>query len=204
MRHRRIPEETIGRLPLYLRSLLLLKEAGERRVSSRALADKLHVNPAIIRKDLSHFGDFGTPGVGYYIETLIDRLRSILKLHKLRQAALVGAGKVGAALLNYPGFAGYGFEIAAVFDNDPRKIGRKLGQVTVEDVSKLGSIKARDIRLAIIAVPASAASRVADGLIEAGIGGILNFAPCHLEVPRRVKVINIDIAMALGSLQYYI
>jgi redox-sensing transcriptional repressor len=203
MQHKKISDETVGRLPLYLRSLLLLKEGGERRVSSRGLADRLHLNPAIIRKDLSLFGDFGTPGVGYYIDTLIDRLRTILKLHKLRKAALIGAGKVGSALMNYPGFAGYGFDIAAVFDSDPHKIGTRLGRVTIENVSRLGSLKNKDIKLAIIAVPSPAAGPIARRLVKAGIGGILNFAPCHLDVPRRVKVINIDIAMALGSLQYY-
>jgi redox-sensing transcriptional repressor len=204
MRHRRIPDETVRRLPLYLRSLLLLKDAGERRISSKNLADRLGTNPSIIRKDLSHFGDFGTPGVGYHIETLIERLRSILKLTKVRKAALVGAGKVGSALLGYPGFAGYGCEISAVFDIDPRKIGRKLGGVLVEDAAKLGNLKARDIRCAIIAVPSQAAGPIAAHLVDAGVGGILNFAPCHLDVPRRVKVVNVDIAMELGSLQYYI
>jgi redox-sensing transcriptional repressor len=204
MRRRRIPEETIRRLPLYLRTLLLLKDKGEQRISSKGLADRLYINPAIIRKDFSLFGDFGTPGVGYLISTLIRRLRTILKLHKVRSAALVGAGKVGSALLNYPGFEGYGFKIAAVFDNDPRKIGLRFGCVTVKNISSLATLKGKNIKLAIIAVPASAAAAIARGLVKAGIGGILNFSPCHLDVPRRVKVINIDIAMELGSLQYYV
>jgi redox-sensing transcriptional repressor len=204
MLHKRIPDETVGRLPLYLRSLLLLKEAGERRISSKALAGRLAINPAVIRKDLSLFGDFGTPGVGYHIDTLIDRLRTILKLHKLRKAALIGAGRVGTALMDYPGFASYGFDIAAVFDSDLNKIGTRLGHVRVRNVSRLGSLRAKGIKLAIIAVPAAEAETVAHRLVKAGVGGILNFAPCNLGVPRRVKVINIDIAMALGSLQYYI
>jgi redox-sensing transcriptional repressor len=189
---------------LYLRNLLLLKEKGERRISSKSLADRLHLNPAIIRKDLSHFGDFGTPGVGYVIENLIGHLRTILKLNKVRKAALIGAGKVGSALLNYPGFENYGFKIAAVFDNAPSKVGTRLGEVTIEDISQLRTLKSKDIKLAIIAVPSVAAEEIARNLVKVGVGGILNFAPCHLDVPRRVKVINIDIAMELGSLQYYI
>ncbi len=204
MQHRRIPEETIRRLPLYLRNLLLLRDKGQQRISSRDLADRVHLNPSIIRKDLSHFGDFGTPGVGYSVDKLILRLRKILKLDKTRKAALIGAGKVGSALLNYPGFENYGFKIAAVFDNSPNKIGRRFGEVTVEDVAKLQSIKSKDIKLAIIAVPSPAAEEIARSLVKAGVGGILNFAPCHLDVPPRVKVVNIDIAMELGSLQYYI
>lgn len=204
MLHKRIPDETVGRLPLYLRSLLLLREGDERRISSRALAGRLGLNPAVIRKDLSFFGDFGTPGVGYHIDTLIDRLRTILKLHKLRKAALIGAGRVGTALMDYPGFASYGFDIAAVFDSDSHKIGTRMGHVRVKNVSRLGSLRAQGIRLAILAVPATAAETVARRLVKAGVGGILNFAPCNLDLPRRVKVINIDIAMALGSLQYYI
>lgn len=204
MRHRRIPEETVRRLPLYLRHLLLLKNEGERRISSKGLADRLHLNPAVIRKDLSQFGDFGTPGVGYRIDTLIGRLRTILKLNKVRKAALVGAGKVGSALLNYHGFENYGFKIAAVFDNSPQKVGKQLGTVTVEDVSRVHTLRSRNIKLAIIAVPSQAAEQVGRDLVKAGIGGILNFAPCHLDIPGKVKVINIDIAMELGSLQYYI
>ena len=203
MKTRDIPEETIRRLPLYLRNLLLLKDIGKHQISSHDLASRLHVNPAVIRKDFCHFGGFGTPGVGYSIDTLIGRLRTILKLQKVQKAALVGAGRVGAALLNYPGFESYGFEIAAVFDNDPSKIGSRLGGVTVQNISRLGTLKARNVRLAIVAVPASAAERVAHELVKAGIGGILNFAPCHLDVPQTVKVINIDIAVELGSLQYY-
>ncbi len=189
---------------MYLRNLLLLKEKGERRISSKGLAERLHLNPAIIRKDLSHFGDFGTPGVGYVIETLIDRLRTILKLNKVGKAALIGAGKVGSALLNYPGFENYGFKIAAVFDKAPDKVGTRFGEVTVEDISRLHTLRSKNIKLAIIAVPSPAAEEVARSLVKCGVGGILNFAPCHLDVPRRVKVINIDIAMELGSLQYYI
>ena len=204
MRDRRIPEETIRRLPLYLRSLLLLKEEGHRRISSKELAERLYMNPAIIRKDFSHFGDFGTPGVGYSIDTLIRGLRAILKLNRVRKAALIGAGKIGSALLNYPGFEGYGFRIAAVFDNAPGKVGTKLGDVVVEDISRLPTLKNRKIKLAIIAVPSRAADAIARDLVKAGVSGILNFAPWHLDVPQRTKVINIDIAMELSNLQYYI
>jgi redox-sensing transcriptional repressor len=204
MRYRKIPDESIRRLPIYLRSLLLFSERGTQSISSRKLADLTHLNPNKIRKDFSYFGAFGTPGVGYKVTGLIKQIRAILRLNTVRKASLVGAGKLGSALLGYPGFKMYGFEIAAVFDNNPKKIGKKIGNITVEDISRLRDIKKRKIHLAIIATPARAAQNIADMLVDKGVNGILNFAPCYLKVPKKVKVITIDIAMDLARMPYYL
>lgn len=204
MRYHKIPDETIRRLPLYLRGLQYLLDDGRHSVSSTELADFLHTSAAQIRKDFSYFGDFGTRGVGYNVETLIKQIRNILKLSNTSGAALIGAGNLGTALLAYPGFRTYGFEITAVFDNSDDKIGKKIGKAKVEDVAKIDELKKRDIKLAIIAVPAEAAQDIADRVVGAGVNGILNFAPRFLSVPKKVKVITIDIAMELGRLPYYI
>lgn len=204
MRYHKIPDETIRRLPVYLRGLQYLIDGGRQSVSSTSLAEFLHTSAAQIRKDFSYFGDFGTRGVGYNVETLIKRIRAILKLSDTSGAALIGAGNLGTALLAYPGFRTYGFKITAVFDSSPEKIGKKIGGVRVEDVGGIGGLRDRGIKLAIIAVPAEAAQGVAEKLVTAGVSGILNFAPQFLTVPKRVKVITIDIAMELGRLPYYI
>jgi len=204
MRYRRIPDEAVGRLPMYLRGLLLLAEQGLKDVSSQKLGELLHIDSPQIRKDLSYFGAFGTPGVGYDARKLAKQIRSILKLDTTKKAALVGLGNLGSALLRYPGFSTYGLEISAVFDSDPKKIGKTVNNIKVQDVSKLSTLRKKGITLAIIAVPASAAQKVADGLVKAGIRGILNFAPYYLDVPKKVKVISIDIAMDLARLPYYL
>ncbi|MHC4572659.1 MAG: redox-sensing transcriptional repressor Rex [Planctomycetota bacterium] len=203
MRYHRIPDETVRRLPIYLRGLLFSAEQGHDSISSRDLADLLGVNSWQIRKDFSYFGDFGTRGVGYKIETLTRQIKKILKVDVVRQAALVGVGNLGSAVLAYPGFAMYGFRIAAAFDNDPAKIGKEVNKVLIESVSKLGTLRKRNIDLAIIAVPRDAAQETADKLVEAGVKGILNFSPCYITAPKRVKVITIDIAMDLARLPYY-
>ena len=203
MRYHRIPDEAVRRLPIYLRGLLLLSEQGRQSVSSRDLANLLGVNPWQIRKDLAYFGDFGTRGVGYQIERLIKQTKKILKLDVTRKVALVGVGNLGSAVLAYPGFEIYGFDIAAAFDINPRKVGRKIKNITIEDVSKLPTLKKRKISLAIITVGRDAAQQTADALVKAGIKGILNFSPSHIAVPAKVKVITIDIAMDLACLPYY-
>ena len=180
-----------------------MSEQGQQNVSSRNLAGCLGINPSQIRKDFSYFGDFGTPGVGYNIQKLIKQINKILKLNVVRSAALVGVGNLGSAILAYPGFRIYGFDVAAAFDISPKKIGRKIGNITIEDVSNLRTLKKRQINLAIITVPRDAAQQTADALVKAGVKGILNFSPCHITVPRKVKVITIDIAMDLARLPYY-
>ncbi len=204
MRYRKIPDETVRRLPIYLRGLLFSSERGQQNISSRNLADFLGVNPWQIRKDFSYFGDFGTRGVGYNIEKLAKQIKKILKLEVIYKAALVGVGNLGSAVLAYPGFKIYGLNIAAAFDTDSKKIGRKIENITIEDVSNLRTLKKRKINLAIITVPRDAAQQTADALVNAGVKGILNFSPCYITVPKKVKVITIDIAMDLARLPYYI
>ena len=204
MRYSKIPDEAVRRLPIYLRGLLICSEQGLQNVSSRKLSELLRISPPQIRKDLSYFGAFGTPGVGYNTTKLAKQIRGILRIDTTNKAALVGLGNLGSALLRYPGFSAYGLQISAVFDNDSVKIGKIAKKVKVEDVSNLSALKKRGITLAIIAVPADAAQEVADALVKAGIRGILNFAPFYLDVPKKVKVITIDIAMVLARLPYYL
>lgn len=203
MRYHKIPNETVRRLPIYLRGLLFMSEQGQRSVSSRKLADFLGINPWQIRKDFSYFGEFGTPGVGYKTDKLAKEISKILKLDAGHKVALVGVGNLGLAVLAYPGFRIYGLDIAAAFDVNAKKIGRNVKNITVENVAKLKTLKKRNINLAIIAVPRDAAQETADALVKAGVKGILNFSPCYITVPKRVKVITIDIAMDLARLPYY-
>ena len=204
MRYSKIPNETVRRLPVYLRGLALMTQQGLSSVSSSKLADFVSVNPWQIRKDFSYFGDFGTRGVGYNIENLARQIKKILKLDTTRKTALVGVGNLGSAIMTYPGFGTYGFQITAAFDNDPAKIGRKMNGITVESISMLDTLGKRQIDMAIIAVPEQAAQVVADALVGAGIKGILNFSPQRIVVPKKIKVITIDIATDLARLPYYI
>ena len=190
-------------MPIYLRGLLLTSEQGQKNISSRNLADFVGVNPCQIRKDFSYFGDFGTRGVGYNVEKLAKEIKRILKLDVIQKAVLVGVGNLGSAILAYPGFGIYGFDIAAAFDVSPKKVGRKIKNITIENVSKLWTLKKRKIKLAIMAVPSQAAQETADALVKAGVKGILNFSPCYIAVPKKVKVVTIDIAMDLARLPYY-
>lgn len=204
MRYHKIPDETIRRLPIYYRALLSFEQEGHKGLSSKGLADFLGANPWQIRKDFSYFGAFGTRGVGYNIEKLIRQIKKILKLDIVHKTALVGVGNLGSAVFAYPGFAMYGFEIAAAFDNDPNKIGKKIKDITIEDVSNIQTLRQRDIKIGIITVPLEASQQTADSLVSAGVTGILNFSPCRVTVPKKVKVITINIAMDLARLPYYI
>jgi len=204
MRYHRIPDETVRRLPIYLRGATYLSRQGVRSISSQKLAALIRINAWQIRKDFSYFGDFGTPGVGYDIATLIKHVKKILKLEAVHKTALVGVGNLGSALLAYTGFGVYGFQIAAAFDADKRKIGKKKSGVLIEDAAELHSLKERKIKLGIIAVPEDSAQDVADELVGAGVNGILNFAPRYIVVSKKVKVITIDIAMDLARLPYYV
>jgi redox-sensing transcriptional repressor len=187
---------------MYLRVLLYLPKTKE-YLSSRELSEYLHVKPPQIRKDFSYFGAFGTRGTGYKIEDLIKQVKKALKLDVSQKAVLIGAGKLGTALASYPGFKLYGFDITAIYDIAPMKIGQKIGGIAIRDAAKLAQVKNRNIKLAILAVPADTAQDVADVLVGAGIKGILNLAPCYLKVPKKVKVVTIDIALELGALPYY-
>lgn len=204
MRYHRIPDETVRRLPIYLRGLMFSSDQGQDHISSQSLAEFVGVHSWQIRKDFSYFGDFGTPGVGYHIHKLAREIKKILRLDTIRRAALVGVGDLGSALLTYPGFATYGLDIVAAFDVNPKKVGRVVSGVEIEQAERIDTLKQRDINLAIVAVPRAAAQPTVDKLVEVGIKGVLNFAPCKVEAPKRVKVITLDIAMELARLPYYI
>jgi redox-sensing transcriptional repressor len=204
MKYHKIPDETIRRMPMYLRAFSILKTENQGTISSNRLAERLHLNPPQIRKDLSYFGAFGTRGIGYPVASTAEQIRKILKLDVTQQAALVGAGRLGAAIAEYPGFSMFGFDIAVIFDNDRSRIGQKIGKTVIEDIAKISTIRNRDIHLAILAVPAEAAQSVVDMLVGCHIKGILNLSPCYLVVPKSIKVVTIDLAMELGTLPYYI
>lgn len=200
-----IPDIVIGRLPIYLRALTRLEHEGREVTSSHELGQRLGISSAQIRKDLSHFGGFGKQGTGYQISYLIDQLKQVLKIDREWDVALVGAGDLGHAVANYRGFSDRGFRIVTVFDSDPRKIGQAVGKLTVHPFSELEQIiKERNIKVAMIAVPAQNAQDVADQLIKAGVRAILNYAPISLNVPTGVHVQYIDPVVHLQRMTYYL
>jgi len=205
MKKIRVPEESVKRLSLYLRNLNYLAQEGIEIVSSDELAQDIYVSAAQVRKDLSYFGDFGTRGVGYNVQSLISEIKSVLGLDKKWRVALIGVGRLGSALLNYPGFEEFGFQISIAFDTNPKKIGKIYKGVKVEDSSQIEKIiKKEKIKIAIIAVPAPAAQKMVDALIRAGIKAILNFSPRYLSIPENVNIKTVDIAIELGNLAYYL
>ncbi len=200
-----VPDIVIGRLPLYLRALTLLEEAGQEFTSSQDLGNKLGIGSAQIRKDLSHFGEFGKQGTGYEIKYLREQLSKILNVDRDWAVALVGFGDLGQAIAHYGGFASRGFYIQAIFDNDPEKIGQKAGDVVVQDVANLHKVvTGQKIKMAIIAVPAFIAQEVADSLVKAGVRAILNYAPITLSMPDTVRVQHIDPVVRLQRMAYYL
>lgn len=200
-----VPDIVIGRLPIYLRALTLLSESGQEFTSSLELGQKLGIGSAQIRKDLSHFGEFGKQGTGYEINFLRAQISKILKVDRDWPIILVGFGGLGQAIANYGGFASKGFHIDAIFDNDPDKIGRKVNGKTVQDFADLARVVADSkIKMAIIAVPATAAQTVADQLVEAGIEAILSYAPITISVPDTVRVQHIDPVVHLQRMTYYL
>jgi redox-sensing transcriptional repressor len=200
---RRISDPAIRRLSLYLRALEALTESGVPTVSSAELADRAGTTAAHVRKDLSAFGSFGTRGLGYPVAPLLDRVRGILGLDRRWAVALVGAGRIGSALFAYPRFRERGFEIVAIFDEDPLKVGESLEGCRIESVSALEStIRARAVEIVILAVPAPAAQAVADRAVAAGVRGILNFAPVRLKAPPAIFVNDVNLAMELEGLSH--
>ena len=201
----RIPRPAAKRLSLYLRELERLAEAGRRTVNSKQLGQAVGQTDAQVRKDLGFFGQFGHSGIGYRIDKLIKQLRSILGTDKQWNAAVIGAGNLGRAVMAYPRFRRKGFDVVAVFDNDPNIIGKRVADHTVRSMTELPKlVKERDIKLAILAVPASAAQQVADTIIEAGVVGILNFAPLRLDVHDKVSVTSVDFSIALEQLAFQV
>ncbi len=200
-----IPEVVIDRLPLYARALALLEKENIEIVSSQELGAMVQMTPAQIRKDLSYFGRFGKQGRGYNVQTLRGELLQILGLDRQWSMALVGVGRLGRALISYGGFVPQGFRIVAAFDTDPRQIGRKVGELVVQDVSKLSStIKERGINIVIVAVPPPHVQKVTDELVGYGVKAILNYAPAAARVPSGVKVREIDPVLALQSMTFYL
>jgi redox-sensing transcriptional repressor len=163
----------------------------------------LGVTDAQVRKDFAYFGQFGHPGIGYHCDDLVQKIRKILGTDRLWPVALIGCGNLGQALLGYRGFSQQGFQVVAAFDTDTKIIGRQFQGLEVQDLAKLGDISgAQGIRLAILAVPSSAAKSAVDSVVAAGISGILNFAPVTLDVPKTVSVIGVDLAMELEQLAF--
>lgn len=200
-----VPDIVIGRLPIYLRALNLMFEAGQEFTSSQELGQKLGIGSAQIRKDLSHFGEFGKQGTGYEINYLREQISKILHVDRDWAVALVGFGDLGQAIAHYGGFASKGFHIEAIFDNDPAKIGQESNGKMVHDIKSLIQvINSLKIKMAIIAVPASVAQSVSDILIEAGIKAILTYAPITLTVPEKVQVQYIDPVVHLQRMTYYL
>lgn len=199
-------ELTTNRLSVYLRCLNVLEAAGARAISSQALAEQFHMNAAQIRKDLAYFGEFGVRGVGYYVRDLKRNLRRILGLDRKLRVAIVGAGNLGLALADYPGFRQEGFEIAALFDTLEEKVGQQSrGGVPIHDIHDLKKmVKREGIRIAVIAVPAPSAQHVLNLVVAAGIKAVLNFSPGTLDVPPDVKLKGVDLTVSLESLSFFL
>ena len=200
-----IPEVVINRLPLYARALTTLAAAGETVVSSQTLGEQLDVTPAQIRKDLSYFGRFGKQGRGYDVRFLLHELQEILGLDREWRACLVGVGRLGRAIINYPGFYRENFRIVAAFDGDLAQVGNTIGEFKVQPMSELTqTVIDKKISIGIVAVPAQQAQSVIDELIDNEVKGILNYAPVAAKVPMNIVVRNIDPVLSLQSMTFYL
>jgi len=200
---RRIPESSVRRLALYLRFLEESAGTGQATISSAELAERGGTTSAQVRKDLSFFGSFGKRGLGYGVVELTGRLREILGLKTSHRVILIGAGKVGMALVHYPGFEERGFQVGAIYDRDPRKIGSRWNGLVIRDVRHLErDLQREPTDIAIVVTPAAAAQQVAERLVHAGVRAILNFAPVQLVLPDRVAVRNVNMALELETLSY--
>lgn len=200
-----IPRPTIERLPLYLRCLTRLASSGVEVVSSEELGKLLAITSVQIRKDLAYFGEFGRRGVGYDVSSLLAQVSQILGVNRARKLALVGVGHLGQALANYDGFREHGFNISAVFDADPSKIGLTIAGQRVLPVHRIGEMLPQiGVEMAILAVPAHAAQKVTDALVQAGIKAIWNFAPVRLIVPDHVEIRQENMIVGLLALSYYL
>jgi redox-sensing transcriptional repressor len=201
-----VSELTTNRLSVYLRCLNALEDAGVKTISSQALAEQFNLNAAQIRKDLANFGEFGVRGVGYYVRDLKRHLRKILGLDRKLRVAIIGAGNLGLALADYPGFRQEGFEIAALFDTQEAKVGEQSrGGVPIHAMRDLKKNVKRDgISIAVLAVPAPAASDVVEQVVAAGIKAVLNFSPGTLKVPAGVKLKSVDLTVSLESLSFFL
>lgn len=205
MKEQTISKATIDRLPLYYRTLRLAQDDGMDIISSDELGRRLELTPEQIRKDLALFGQFGKKGVGYYVNELKFNVGKILGLDNHWNIAIVGIGHLGVALANYQNFIALGFNLVALFDNDPNIIGKTVNHVKVKSIDELQNCaKNLKIDIGVIAVPAQFAQQVADKLVKANIKGIWNFAPVKMRVPEDVKIVNEDLSVGLSRLSYYI
>ncbi len=200
-----VPNIVVGRLPLYLRTLQLMSQERRRVTSSQELGERLGISAAQIRKDLSQFGEFGKQGTGYNIDFLTDQLRQILHVNKVWDVAVVGIGDVGHALARYQGFSNRGFRIVLLFDNNPEKIGTKVGDFVLKDLATMvAEIQAAGVRIAMLSVPVEQAQVVTNLLVDAGVKSILNYAPINISVPSGVRVQYIDPVLHLQRMTYYL
>ncbi len=200
-----IPNPAIRRLSLYLRQLEDFQRKGRRTISSKQLGGSLNLTDAQVRKDLAYFGQFGHPGIGYRVDELITQVRRILGTDRIWNVLLVGAGNLGRAMMGYRGFNAKGFNIVAVFDSDPNKIGKRLADFPIQPMEELeATVREHNVRLGILAVPADHAQAVADRLIAAGVRGLLNFAPVSLNVPAHIALNAVDLAVQLEQLSFQV
>ncbi|MCH2516882.1 MAG: redox-sensing transcriptional repressor Rex [Dehalococcoidia bacterium] len=199
------PEVVVERLPLYVRILTRLLQEGAEVVSSQQLGEKLQVTPAQIRKDLSYFGRFGKQGRGYSVIHLLERLKLILGLNSFWNVAVVGVGRLGRAILSYPGFTPDGFHLVAAFDSNPDVVGETVAGLTVNSLEQLDEIvSSKKISIAIVAVPTEHTQGVVDRLVACGVRAVLNYAPISPQVREGVRVRNIDPVLSLQSMTYYL
>ncbi len=204
MKAEKIPEATIIRLSVYSRNLQYMEEMGITKVSSQEIADATDGSSAQVRKDLAYFGEFGTRGVGYEVKHLNRHLKKILGLTKPRSVVIVGAGRLGKALMLYNGFGNRGFRVMGIFDKDMSKVGEQVGDLTISPMYKLDQfIKTHNIQMGVVTVPAAAAQETVDIMTRAGVKAILNFAPKNLIVADDVKLRNVDLAVNLEVLSFY-
>ena len=201
----RVSELTGSRLSLYLRFLIQLEEQGTATVASRAMAEELGVTSAQVRRDLASFGGFGVRGVGYDVKQLRIELERILGLDRTLHVAIVGAGNLGHALADYPGFGGGGLKVVALFDIDPDKVGKHTrGGVPIHHLDDIESVTAAKVDVGVVAVPADAAQHVVDRLVAAGIRAVLNFAPVRPRVPEGFRCRSVDLTLELESLSFFL
>ena len=200
-----VPDVVVSRLPQYVRTLSQLLAEGVQIANSQQLGEKLQITPAQIRKDLSYFGRFGKQGRGYNVDHLLEELKQILGLTVTWNVAVVGVGRLGRAILNYPGFSPDGFQLVAALDDNPEVVGRDVGGLTVQPVDQLGEVIDRyNVSIAIVAVPIAYTQKVVDRLVDCGIKAILNYAPIMPQVPDDVSVRSIDPLLSLQSMTYYL
>jgi redox-sensing transcriptional repressor len=205
MAAKEIPDIIVSRLPIYLRALQRMLDNSIQSTSSQELGEKVGISAAQIRKDLSQFGEFGKQGTGYHIPFLVDKLKHILHVDRLWDVAVIGMGDIGHAIARYQGFNNRGYNVVLAFDHDPNRIGEKVGDLVIRDVKDMvTAIRAEEVKMAMVAVPAASAQQVADKLVEAGVKAILNYAPVSISLPSHVHLQYIDPVIGLQRMSYYL